>query len=87
MRCLKLKTAGSNHCQTRALTVRVREEFHRRLMSKLFGERMELQSKVQLMLEEYVDGPPVVRPEFARQVELAKGIRREYEPALRERAP
>lgn len=70
----------------RALTIRVPEDFHRRLMSKLSGEGMKLQAKVQSMLEEYVDGPAEKRDEFTRQIGIAKEVMREYEPALRELA-
>ena len=76
-------TAAEND-KSRALTVRVSEEFHRRLMIKLSSEGIKFQTKAQALLEEYVDGPPATRAEFARQVELAKSVMQEYEEALKE---
>ncbi len=72
--------------KTSSMTVRLEEGFHRRLMAKLNAEGIRFQTKVQTMLEEYVDGPAEGREELARRVALARETMRRYEPALRELA-
>ncbi len=72
--------------ETKTLTVRLDESFHRRLKAKLLADNTNFQAKVQAMLEEYVDGPPEQRDEIARQVAIAREAMRRYAPAMRELA-
>ena len=67
-------------------TVRLNPEFYRRLKSKLAAEGTTFQSKVQTLLEEYVDGPVKEREEVQRQVAAARTAMRRYAPAMRELA-
>jgi hypothetical protein len=70
----------------KTLTVRLGENFHRRLKAKLLADGTNFQARVQAMLEEYVDGPAGEREEIARQVAIAREAMRRYAPALRELA-
>jgi plasmid stability protein len=70
----------------KTLTVRLDDDFHRRLMARLAAEGTKFQAKVQDMLEEYMNGPGADREEIARQVEIAREGMRRYAPALRELA-
>ncbi len=72
--------------QTRATTVRLNRDFYRRLKSKLAADGTSFQSKVQALLEEYVDGPAAQREEIQRQVAAARAAMRRYAPAMRELA-
>lgn len=70
----------------KTLTVRLDDDFHRRLMSRLAAEGTKFQTKVQDMLDEYMNGPDADRDEIARQVKIAREAMRRYAPALRELA-
>jgi hypothetical protein len=72
--------------ESRTLTIRLDESFHRRLKTKLLADSTSFQAKVQAMLEDYVDGPPEKREEIARQVAVAREAMRRYAPAMRELA-
>jgi hypothetical protein len=78
------KTARTQESKT--LTVRLEESFHRRLKARLMADRTNFQVKVQAMLEDYVDGPAEQREEIARQVAIAREAMRRYAPAMRELA-
>jgi len=67
-------------------TVRLNQEFYRRLKSKLAAEGSTFQSKVQALLEEYVEGPAADRQEIQRQIAAARAAIRRYAPAMRELA-
>jgi hypothetical protein len=67
-------------------TIRLNQEFNRRLKSKLAAEGTTLQSKVQALLEEYLDGPATESEEIRRQVAAARAAMRRYAPAMRELA-
>jgi hypothetical protein len=75
------RTEGS-----KTLTIRLNENFHRRLKSKLSSEGTDFQAKVQTMLEDYVDGPTQQREEIACQVAIAREAMHRYSPAMRELA-
>lgn len=77
---MRAKIAG------RATTIRLNEEFYRRLKAKLAVEGTTFQNKVQALLEEYVDGPAADREEIQRQVAAARAAMRCYAPAMRELA-
>jgi spermidine synthase len=68
------------------MTVRLNQEFYRRLKSKLAADGTTFQSKVQALLEEYVDGAPAECEELQRQVAAARVATRRYAPALRDLA-
>jgi hypothetical protein len=68
------------------LTIRLDVNLHRRLRAKLLAEGTNFQSKIQGMLEEYVDGPAAEREEMTRQVQIAREAMRRYAPAMRELA-
>jgi hypothetical protein len=53
--------------ESKTLTIRLGESFHRRLRAKLLADGTNFQAKVQAMLQEYVDGPAGEREEIARQ--------------------
>lgn len=72
--------------ESKTLTVRLDESFHRRLKARLLADGTNFQVKVQAMLQEYVDGPPEQREEIARQVAIAREAMRRYAPAMRELA-
>ena len=72
--------------ESKTLTLRLSENFHRRLKSKLLADGTNFQAKVQAMLEEYVDGPVAEREDIARQVAIAREGMRRYAPAMRELA-
>jgi hypothetical protein len=74
-----------NH-ESKTLTIRLGENFHRRLKAKLLADGTNFQVKVQAMLQEYVDGPAAEREEIARQVAAAREAMRRYAPAMRELA-
>jgi len=58
-----------------------------RLKSKLAADGTTFQSKVQALLEEYVDGPAAEREEIQRQVAAAPVVmRRQCENSRMERA-
>jgi hypothetical protein len=78
------QTARTEELKT--LTIRLDENFHRRLKSKLLADGTNFQAKVQAMLQEYVDGPAADRAEIARQVAIAREAMRRYAPAMRELA-
>ncbi len=78
------QTARTDELKT--LTIRLDENFHRRLKSKLLADGTNFQAKVQAMLQEYVDGPAADRAEIARQVAIAREAMRRYAPAMRELA-
>jgi hypothetical protein len=78
------KTAMTDESKT--LTIRLDENFHRRLKARLLADRTNFQVKVQAMLQDYVDGPAEEREEIARQVALAREVMRRYAPAMRELA-
>ena len=82
--CHDVVVGGEKMAKT--LTVRLDSEFHRRLMAKLATEGTKFQTKVQEMLEEYMDGPVADREKMARQIEIAREGMRRYAPALRELA-
>lgn len=71
---------------TTTQTIRLEENFHRRLKAKLLADGTNFQAKVQAMLEEYVDGPVEDREKIARQVAIARKAMRRYAPAMRELA-
>jgi hypothetical protein len=52
----------------------------------LAADGITFQSKVQALLEEYVDGPVAEREEIQRQVAAARAAMRRYAPAMRELA-
>ena len=72
--------------ESKTMTVRLDEGFHRRLKTKLLADGTNFQAKVQALLDEYVDGPPAEREEIARQVAIAREAMRRYAPAMRELA-
>ena len=72
--------------QTHATTVRLNQEFYRRLKAKLAADGTTFQSKVQALLEEYLEGPVADREEIQRQVASARAAMRRYAPAMRELA-
>jgi len=67
-------------------TVRLNSEFSRRLKAKLAADGTTFQSKVQALLEEYVNGPAADREEIQRQVAIARAAMKRYAPAMRELA-
>ena len=69
---------------THSTTVRLNQELYRRLKAKLAAEGTTFQSKVQALLEEYLDGPAAERAEIQRQVAAARAAMRRYAPAMRE---
>jgi len=71
---------------TTTQTIRLDENFHRRLKARLLADGTNFQAKVQAMLVEYVDGPVEEREEIARQVAIAREAMRRYAPAMRELA-
>jgi len=78
------KTARIEEAKT--LTIRLGENFHRRLKSKLLADGTNFQAKVQSLLQDYVDGPAEDREEISRQVAIAREAMRRYAPAMRELA-
>lgn len=70
----------------KTLTVRLDENFHRRLKAKLLSDGTNFQAKIQAMLEDYVEGPVEEREQIARQVAIAREGMRRYAPAMRELA-
>ena len=72
--------------EVHSTTVRLNQEFYRRLKSKLAADGVTFQSKVQALLEEYVEGPAAEREEIQRQVAAARAAMRRYAPAMRELA-
>ncbi len=72
--------------ESKTLTIRLGESFHRRLRAKLLADGTNFQAKVQAMLQEYVDGPAEEREEITRQVNIAREAMRRYAPAMRELA-
>jgi len=78
------KTARTEESKT--LTIRLGENFHRRLKAKLLADGTNFQVKVQAMLQDYVDGPAGEREDIARQVAIARQAMRRYAPAMRELA-
>jgi hypothetical protein len=72
--------------EPKTLTIRLGENFHRRLKAKLLADGTNFQVKVQSMLQDYVDGPVEEREEIARQVAIAREAMRRYAPAMRELA-
>jgi hypothetical protein len=72
--------------EPKTLTIRLGENFHRRLRAKLLADGTNFQVKVQAMLQDYVDGPAEEREEIARQVAIAREGMRRYAPAMRELA-
>jgi hypothetical protein len=72
--------------KTHSTPVRLNEEFYRRLRVKLAAEGTTFQSKVQALLEDYLDGPAASRDEIQRQVAAARAAMRRYAPAMRELA-
>ena len=71
---------------THSTTIRLNREFYRRLKSKLAADGTTFQTKVQALLEEYVDGTATEREEIQRQVAAARTAMRRYDPAMRELA-
>ena len=55
----------------KTLTIRLDENFHRRLKAKLLADGTNFQAKVQAMLQDYADGPAEEREEIARQVAIS----------------
>jgi hypothetical protein len=80
---MRVKTATET---THSTTIRLNQEFYRRLKSKLAAEGTTFQGKVQALLEEYLDGPAAERDEIQRQVAAARAAMRRYAPAMRELA-
>ena len=72
--------------ESKTLTIRLAENFHRRLKAKLLADGTNFQVKVQGMLQDYVDGPAEEREEIGRQVAIAREAMRRYAPAMRELA-
>ncbi|MGD0361769.1 MAG: hypothetical protein ABSC93_12920 [Bryobacteraceae bacterium] len=72
--------------ESKTLTIRLGEDFHRRLRARLLADGTNFQAKVQSMLQDYVDGPVEEREEIARQVAVAREAMRRYAPAMRELA-
>jgi len=72
--------------ESKTLTIRLGENFHRRLRAKLLADGTNFQVKVQAMLQDYVDGPAEEREEIARQIAIAREGMRRYAPAMRELA-
>lgn len=72
--------------ESKTLTIRLGENFHRRLRAKLLADGTNFQVKVQAMLQDYVDGPTEEREEIARQIAIAREGMRRYAPAMRELA-
>jgi hypothetical protein len=72
--------------ESKTLTIRLNESFHRRLRAKLLADGTNFQAKVQAMLQDYVDGSSDEREEIARQVAIAREAMRRYAPAMRELA-
>ena len=82
-----MRTTGVKMAEeSRTLTIRLGENFHRRLKARLLADGTNFQAKVQAMLQEYVDGPADEREEIARQVAIAREAMRRYAPAMRELA-
>ncbi len=71
---------------THSTTVRLNEEFYRRLKAKLAADGVTFQAKVQALLEEYVEGRAAEREEIQRQVAATRVAMRRYAPAMRELA-
>jgi hypothetical protein len=69
-----------------SLTLRLDQQFHRRLKARLAADGSTFQAKVEDMLKEYVDGTAEQRDEIARQVEIAREGMRRFAPAMRELA-
>ena len=67
-------------------TIRLEQVFYRRLKAKLAAEGTTFQSKVQALLQEYVEGPAAEREEIQRQVAIARAAMKRYAPAMRELA-
>jgi hypothetical protein len=67
-------------------TIRLDQEFYRRLKSKLAADGTTFQSKVQALLEEYLEGPAAEREEVQRQVAAARAAMRRYSCNARTRA-
>ncbi|HXM45247.1 MAG TPA: hypothetical protein VN924_28685 [Bryobacteraceae bacterium] len=82
------KTAkiGDKPEESKTLTIRLGESFHRRLRAKLLADGTNFQVKVQGMLQDYVDGPSGEREEIGRQIAIAREAMRRYAPAMRELA-
>lgn len=78
------KTARIEEVKT--LTIRLDENFHRRLKARLLADGTNFQVKVQAMLQDYVEGPAEERTEIARQVGIARQAMQRYAPAMRELA-
>jgi hypothetical protein len=72
--------------ESKTLTIRLGESFHRRLKARLLADGTNFQVKVHAMLQDYVDGPAGEREEIARQVAAAREAMRRYAPAMRELA-
>ena len=72
--------------ESKTLTIRLGESFHRRLKARILADGTNFQVKVQTMLQDYVEGPAQEREEIARQVEIAREAMRRYAPAMRELA-
>ncbi|MGO4885412.1 MAG: hypothetical protein ACLP59_32010 [Bryobacteraceae bacterium] len=82
-----MRTTGVKMAEeSRTLTIRLGENFHRRLKARLAADGTNFQAKVEAMLQEYVDGPAGEREEIARQVAIAREAMRRYAPAMRELA-
>jgi predicted DNA binding CopG/RHH family protein len=50
----------------RTVTIRLEENFHRRLKAKLLADGTNFQTKIDALLKEYVDGPVEDRESIAR---------------------
>ena len=72
--------------ESKTLTIRLSESFHRRLRARLLADGTNFQAKVQAMLQDYVNGSPDEREEIARQVGIAREAMHRYAPAMRELA-
>jgi len=72
--------------ELKTMTIRLDENFHRRLKAKLLADGTNFQAKVHAMLQDYADGPAEDREEIARQVAIAREAMRRYAPAMRELA-
>lgn len=68
------------------MSLRLGENFHRRLKAKLLADGTSFQAKVEALLLDYVDGPVAEREDIARQVAAAREAMRRYAPAMRELA-
>ncbi len=69
--------------ESKTLTLRLGENFHRRPKAKLLAYGTSFQAKVEALLLDYVDGPVAEREEIARQVAAARVAMRRYAPAMR----